>query len=198
MARGAELPAVDDGAPSALADAFRQYRESGLRLPPVPRDLADRLEKFDDWRWGSDDLNLDDRTALLDAARTPGGTHAVAFGHVGHGASSWFLCDWLLVDALAVYVRLPYGGIYNDPAEDVPAINAVTARLEELIPAAAAAREAGRFQGGHRLIVVVDEKINGFWEIAGGPGGARSARDPLADALAFLGEPVLTEPEEEE
>lgn len=194
MARDVATPADDDDEPSALEDAFARYQENGLRLPPVPRDLVDELDEFADWRWGNEDLNLEDRDGFVDAAHHPGGEREVAFGHVGHGVSSWWLCYRLQLDALAVYVRLAYGGVYEDADAVVPEINEVAARLEDLIPAAEAAKKAGRFRGGHRLIVVVDDKQRGFWEIAGGPDGPQRSRDPLGDAMAFLSQPVLNDP----
>jgi hypothetical protein len=196
MARDVTPPADDDDddEPSALEDAFVRYQENGLRLPPVPRDLVDELDEFADWRWGSEDLNLEDRDGFVEAAHQAGGEREVAFGHVGHGVSSWWLCYLLKLDALAVYVRLAYGGVYEDADEVVPEINEVTTRLEDLIPAAEAAKKAGRFSGGHRLVVVVDDKQPGFWEIAGGLDGPQPSRDPLGDAMAFLSQPVLNEP----
>jgi hypothetical protein len=194
MARDVVTPADDDDEPTALEDAFVRYQENGLRLPPVPRDLVDELDEFADWRWGSEDLNLEDRDGFVDAARQAGGERVVAFGHVGHGVSSWWLCYLLKLDALAVYVRLAYGGVYEDAAAVVPEINEVSAALEELIPAAEAAKKAGRFRGGHRLIVVVDDKQAGFWEVAGGPDGRQRSRDPLGDAMGFLSQPVLSDP----
>ena len=182
---------AEDAEPSALEEAFHRYQESGLRLPPVPRQLVDELDEFADWQWGSEDLALEDRDGFLDAARAPGGDSAVAFGHAGHGVSSWWLCYRLQLDAIAVYVRLVYGGVYEDTEANLPEINAVAAGLEPLIPAAEAAKAAGRFRGGHRLIVVIDEKQDSFWEIAGGPDAPHPAANPIAAAIAFLGQPVL-------
>lgn len=196
MAPDTANPADDEeDEPSVLEDAFLQYQENGLRLPPVPRNLVDELDEFADWRWGNEDFNLEDREGLIDAARQPGGEDEVAFGHVGHGVSSWWLCYRLKLDALAVYVRLAYGGAYEDAEAALPGINDVAASLEDLIPAAEAAKAAGRFRGGHRLVVVIDEKQRGFWEIAGLPDGPHKSRDPLEDAMAMLSQPALLDPE---
>ena len=186
----------DEDEPSALEDAFVRYQENGLRLPPVPRDLVDELDEFADWRWGSEDINLEDRESFLDAAHKPGGQAEIAFGHVGHGVSSWWLCYLLRTDALAVYLRLAYGGVYQDSEETTARANEAAAALEELIPAAAAAKAAGRLRGGHRLIVVDDDKQGGFWETAGDLAGPQPSDDPLGAAMAFLSEPVVDEPPE--
>ncbi len=195
-----DASAQDDGddEPSALEDAFVRYQENGLRLPPVPRELASELDEFADWHWGSEDLSLEDRDGFVDTARQPGGPVEIAFGHTGHGVNSWWLCCRLQTDALAVFVRLAYGGVYEDAAATLTALNDVAAELESLIPAADAAKRAGRLRGGHRLIVVADQMRRGFWEVAGGADGAQNSRDPLGDALAFLSTPVLNEPPPEE
>ncbi len=193
MADDATNPA-EDAEPSALEEAFHRYQENGLRLPPVPRMLVDELDEFADWHWGSEDLNLEDRDGFLDTARIPGGAAEIAFGHVGHGVTSWWLCYRLQLDAVAIYVRLVYGGVYEDTDANLPGINAIASRLEDLIPAAEAAKAAGRFRGGHRLIVVVDEKRDGFWEIAGGADGPKHDADPIGAAMGFLTQPALNDP----
>lgn len=176
---------------SVLEAAFLQYDENGLRLPPVPRELIPELDEFSEWTWGSEPLNLEDLNGFLEDVRQPGGDAEVAFGHVGHGVSSYWLCYRLKLDALAVFVRQGYGGTYNDNEAALPVINAVAAALESLIPAAEAAKKAGRFQTGHRLIVVVDELQSSFWEIAGSGGKQHASGDPIEDALDFLSQPVL-------
>ncbi len=198
MADAAPRPDDDEDEPSALEEAFQRYQENGLRLPPVPRELVDELDEFADWRWGSEDLNLENVDGFLEAARKPDGEPVVAFGHVGHGVSSWWLCYLLLRDSIAIYVRLAYGGAYEDTEANLPGINAVAAGIETLIPAADAAKAAGRFQGGHRLIVVLDEKRESFWEIAGGRDPAQVTDHPIDGAMGFLSQPALNEPPEPE
>jgi hypothetical protein len=192
-----DLDDEDDDEPTALEEACFAYQDAGLRLPPIPRQLVEELDEFADWRWGSDNINLEDREGLIEAARQPGGEDEVAFGHIGHGVSSWWLCYRLKLDALAVYVRLAFGGAYDDAEAALPRINDVAASLEELVPAAEAAKEAGRFRGGHRLIVVLDERErNGsYWEIAGAADGSHPSDDPIDDALAFLSKPALSDPD---
>lgn len=192
MATNTPAPANQDrGASEVLEEAFSQYQESGLRLPPVPRELIGALDEFSDWYWGSDTLDPMDVDGFLEAARQSGGEAEVAFGHAGHGVSSWWLCYRLKLDAVAVFIRQAYGGVYNDNAAVIPEINAANEALESLIPAAEAAKKAGRFQGGNRLIVVLDELGGNFWEIAGGDGKQHRAGDPIAAALKFLSQPVL-------
>src|SRR5262245_8932600 len=127
MAADTQTPADQDT--SVLEDAFLQYQENGLRLPPVPRELVPALDEFSDWYWGSDRLDLTDLPGFLQGAEQPGGEPEVAFGHVGHGVSSWWLCYRLKLDALAVFLRQSYGGVYADNAAAVPPINAVSEAL---------------------------------------------------------------------
>ncbi|MFO0901551.1 MAG: hypothetical protein U0939_01045 [Pirellulales bacterium] len=179
---------------SVLEAAFLKYQENGLRLPPVPRELIRELDEFSEWTWGSDPLNLQDLHGFLEESRAPGGPAEVAFGHVGHGVSSYCLCYRLKLNALAVFVRQAYGGAYDDDAAAVPLINDVAAQLESLIPAAEAAKKAGRYQAGHRLIVVLDELQESFWELAGSGLKPLASYSPIADAIDFLSRPVLLDP----
>jgi hypothetical protein len=186
-------PADDLG---VLEDAFVQYDEAGLRLPPVPRALVAELDEFDDWYWGSEQLDLTDVSGFWDAARQPGGESAVAFGHLGHGVSSWWLCYRLQLADLAVFIRQGYGGVYADAAADGPRVSAVYEQLESLIPAAEAAKKAGRFQGGHRLIVVHDELHGSSWEIAGAEGDLSQPHKtgrPITQAMDFLSQARVRE-----
>jgi hypothetical protein len=192
MALNETMPAEqEDDDFGVLGEAFSRFQEAGLRLPPVPRELIADLDEFSNWYWGSDELNLTDLPGFLDDARKPGGASEVAFGHTGHGVNSWWLCYRVKLDALAVFIRLSYGGVYTDNDAAAAHFNAVAETLESLIPAAEAAQKAGRFQTGHRLIVVLDDLGDSFWEIAGGDGKQHPSADPLADALTFLSQPVL-------
>jgi hypothetical protein len=190
MASDTTEPVRDKLAP-ALLDAFALYQKNGLRMPPVPRELATELRKLSEWRWGSDDIKLIDYAGFLAAAHTQGGAAAVAFGHVGHGVNSWWLCYRLTLDAIGVYFRTAYGGAYQDEEAAILRANTAAAVLEELIPAAAAAKAVGRLRGGHRLIVVDDEKRRRFWQIAGGADETHPSSDPLSDAMIYLSTPLI-------
>ena len=180
-----------------LEDAFIDYRDAGLRLPPVPLDLVADLDEYGDFFYGSEKLDLFDRQGFHDSAMAAGGDRQIAFGHVGHGVNSWFLCYRLQLDSLAVYTRLPFGGVYNDDEAALPGLNAVAAKLESLITAAEAAAAAGRLAPGHRLVVALDMVEGSGWEVAGRGDGWHESLSPLDDAMALLAAPALEEDEQQ-
>lgn len=177
----------DEDEPSVLEDAFMEYRDAGLRLPPVPRELVDELDEFADWRWGSDDLMLENRDDFLARAADPATEAEIGFGNVGHGVNSWYLVYRLIVPALGVFVRQSYGGAYGDPEADGAAANRSAEQLESLIVAAEAAKASGLIPEGGRLVVVLDGKGGSGWEVSGGAMAWRASATPIEDALGFCG-----------
>lgn len=177
----------DDDEPSVLEEAFMEYRDAGLRLPPVPRELVDELDEFADWRWGSDDLMLENRDDFLARAADPTTEPEIGFGNVGHGVNSWYLVYRLIVPALAVFLRHPYGGAYGDSEADAAAANNSAEQLESLVVAAEAAKASGLIPQGSRLVVVLDSKGGSGWEVSGGAREWRDTQTPIEDALGFCG-----------
>ncbi|MBV8912780.1 MAG: hypothetical protein JOZ05_07050 [Acetobacteraceae bacterium] len=186
----AEAAAWDDAAleDSALEEAFLTYRDAGLRMPPVPRELARALDELGDWHFATTAADLLDREDFLAAARTAETRPEVGFGQVGHGVASWYLCYRLILDPVAVFVRRRFGGISEDGDEGVrQTANDAAAQIEELIVLSEAARERGELPPGQRLIVVLDDRDGSFWQAGDGP--AQASEDALSEALADLRPP---------
>ncbi|MCM2369894.1 hypothetical protein [Aporhodopirellula aestuarii] len=178
---------------TVIEEAYLEYRDAGLRLPPIPKEFVETLDEFADWYWGTDEMSLDNVTAFLESAMQPGGESGLAFGITGHGINSLWLCYRLKLKTLAVYTRFAFGGAYQDNDAAIPRVNEATTLLEELIPAAQAANEAGRFRGGHRMVVIDDQLSERSWQIAGGPVDKNVTDNPIREALTYLGEAFLNE-----
>ncbi len=178
----------DDGGPeSFLEDAFLLYRDAGLRMPPVPRELAGSLDEQADWQYGTaPGTDLTDRAGFLTEAAAMGAGPFVAFGHVGHGQASWYLCYQLIRGPLAVFVRQRYGSPYEDDEISRLLVNSTTEQVEELVVAAEEARPSGRLGAGQRLVVIVDDADESGWEVIGGGPGWQASDTPVAAATAFL------------
>jgi len=170
----------------ALTRASLLYREAGLRLPPVPREFAERLQEQADWRFGTEPIELTDREGFLAAARDPATPAQIGFGHVGYGIASWWLCYRLIRDPLAVFQRHSYGGVYSDNEASGSFFNSTVERIEELIVLADAPRCAGRIAPGQRLVLAIDSLGGSGWEIAGEADGWRDSDQPIDDVMAFL------------
>jgi hypothetical protein len=173
--------------PGALEEAFQEYRDLGLRLPPVPRELVDELDEFAERHWGTEKTDLENDQDFLVRANDPAAEPMVGFGHVGHGVNSWWLCYQLILPSLAVYVRLSFGGAYGDVALETAVANKAAEQLESLIVGAEAAANAGLIPAGQRLLVLLDTKTANAWRITADATGWRETDSPIEDALAFCG-----------
>ena len=187
----AALPDDDDDEPaSALEEAFLLYRDAGLRLPAVPRELAEALEQQADWQYASEPAELTDRAGFLAEAAKPKAGPSVAFGHTGHGVASWYLCYRLIRGPLAVFLRQRFGGAYDDPEIGLAVANGTAMAVEELVVAADQARAAKRLGPRERLVVVVDDVDGSGWQVMGGAAADWHAdEEPIAAASAFLAAP---------
>jgi hypothetical protein len=179
-------------AADVLDEACFTYRNAGLRMPPVPRQFLPRLQEVAVGRFGTDEADLSDREGFLAQARRPDALHAVGFGHVAHGPTSWWLCYRLVIDPFAAFVRQSFGGAYDDPELSRELANVTAETIEELVMTAYIARRLGRIAPGQRLILVVDDRDGGGWEVTGGLQKWRASEMPLADVMEYLdgGEPA--------
>ena len=205
MSGQGEAPEVaeqaDNEAEAAQAAARAFYGTEQLRLPPLPRALAARLVQLDDAEWGiaadaptedgEDDpaapgRDLTDRSEFLDRATDPTTPDDIAFGYVGHGVSSWWMCYQLILGPLALFIRQSYGGPYRDSAAARQAINAAFVDAEVLIVKADAAAADGAIAPGQRLVVAVDDRDSSFWGLSDDPEHWQGSDDPIGAAEAFL------------
>lgn len=180
MTTPAPAPIDTADASTPLEIAFLLFRDEGLRLPPVPREMIDSLARLGPWRFGApaDDLpSLDDRAAWeqrLHAGTLPNHVH---FGHIGHGLSSWSLVYSLVLDSVAIYLRMPYGNAFGNAAAARVRVNAAVMTIEELVVLADDARDTGRLHHGERVVVIED---------ATAPGSGFAVGSPWNDAEAAL------------
>ena len=178
----------DDAPDAVLAAAFDDYAASGLRMPPVPRELVGDLEEQDEWLYGTEPLDLGDREAFLDAVRAIAPRPRVAFGHTGHGQASWYLGYQLIRGPLCVFVRQRYGTPFDDAELARTFVNNTVEGIEELVVRADEASAAGRLADGQRLVVVIDDLEPGGIEVIGGADGWQEDEFPLAAASRWLGD----------
>jgi hypothetical protein len=184
-----DLAAEPNGASGATAldEAQRRYREAGLHLPPVPRELAETLMQQGAWEFGTEPRDLTDRAGFLADAQRADAPPEIGFGHVGHGTVSWWLCYRLILDPLAVFLCQGFGGVYGDVTAQREIANRTLERLPELIVIAEAARTAGRLPAPERLVVVIDDRGGSGWCVNGGGPDWQDSDDALTAALDWLG-----------
>ncbi len=170
---------------AALERAFLTYRAQGLRTPAVPHGLVNRLTHRGADTYTTEVMDLDDAACVAALAAVAATPDQIGFGQIGHGVASWYFCLRLIVGSLAVYVRLNYGGAYGDAEAERAGINAILAQVEELVVAAAEARDSGRLADAERALVVFDVLDGSFWR-AGAGQPERVSDDPFTEALDWL------------
>jgi hypothetical protein len=179
-----DLPGDDPGM-EALGEALLTYRDAGLRLPPVPHPLVPRLRELADGIYASEPIDLADREGFLRDATQAATPERVGFGHLGHGVQSWWFCYQIITPALALFLRLDYGGVDSSDPGTLEIINRALLLAEELVVAADAAAARGALGGG-RALVVADSLGEAFIAL-GARAKPQESDDPLAEALARLG-----------
>jgi hypothetical protein len=127
------------------------------------------------------------------AAGNAGEDYAVV-GIDGYGVNSWAVHAYLVEASHAIFVQLPWGGIYRDLADDRKAIETSFAWAAGVAARARAARGEGRIPHGVRLLVLDSTFVRSAWGWVwpGKPFVAHDARgatlraevDAALDALA--------------
>jgi hypothetical protein len=155
----AELDAMDEPHGLALAEQLLfLFEEEGLPLPPLPEHLIPHLAVVRPWLFGSreDTPGAYDVEWLVREAIEGDPPEYVLFGHDGHGVNSVAMHYHLVSGHLALFVQIPWGGIYMDKAERNAAVAAAFAGAGRLIEAVQRA-ESGLATRGERLVVVASD-----------------------------------------
>ena len=158
-----------------------------LPFPPVPGHLEGLLRPagpawFATGPVASSPYGLED---LL--ARAQGGnTDWAVIGFDGHGVNSWAAHCYVVIRALALFVQLPWGGIYTNPArarQDIAAMFDWAARLQATLARAEAARHV---PPGLQLQVVASRFTPARWRWTGGERVGAAPWNPPAGMLATI------------
>ena len=181
-----------------LQQARALFAAEGLPFPELPSTLAGQLQPFGELLFGTRDLETG--TYSLDVFRDAVYEQPVAdyalLGFDGHGINSWALHYYLVQGPLALFVQLPWGGAYIDPAEAKQRIGDAFALAATLTAELAVAQSARALPSGVRLVVTESQfaesgcawlKAPGappaeFWQPPGSPlaQAVAAARDLIA------------------
>ena len=140
------------------------FEEAGLCAPPVPDSLAARFEQRDQWLFSSRDLGDQWIYAVepfVDEALSGGCEDYIAVGHAGHGINSYAIHYYLVYRQVALFSKLPWGGVYMGAreAEEVQHRFSDYARLIRAIDAL----PKGTIGPGRRLLVFDVPWIDQRW-----------------------------------
>jgi len=131
--------ASSSGRSAGIEQARRLFNEAGLLAPPVPDSLAGTFQERGPWTFASRDLGRHSLYAFrrfVNEGLNANCPEYIAVGHAGHGINSYAMHYFLVYGPVALFLQIPYGGAYMDPAEAVADVNerfGQCARLIEVI-----------------------------------------------------------------
>lgn len=182
----ANEPAGDGNLPAAQ-DLFAQEK---LPFPPVPAALAAALQQqgrgwFATRPVAATPYQFEHFLAEVEQAGAE--TDYAVVGFDGHGTNSWAVHFYLVVEGLALFVQLPWGGIYLEPEParaDVAAMFDWAAALQGRVRQAVS---AGKIPPGLRLEVAASRFAHAGWRwLAAGPDASATPWNPSAGMKAAL------------
>ncbi|MBL8259285.1 MAG: hypothetical protein JNM60_05710 [Candidatus Competibacteraceae bacterium] len=138
-----------------LQQARALFAAEGLPFPELPPALADRLQPFGELLFGTRDPETGPYAldVFRDAVYEQPVTDYALLGFDGHGINSWALHYYLVQGPLALFVQLPWGGAYSDPAEAKQRIGDAFALAATLSAELTAAQSARALPASVRLVV---------------------------------------------
>ncbi len=138
------------------AEAF--LRTEGLSLPALPPGLAAQLRERAPGLYSTRELaapaySLEAHVDGLLHSTHPGDYAVLAMD--GHGIQSWAFHYYLVHGPLALFVQLPWGGVYTDVADARAEIERVLAWARPLPQRLADLQQQGRLTPAQKLLVVL-------------------------------------------
>ncbi len=174
----------------APQQAQSSFEDNGLPWPPVLPALAERLAPRGGHLFATRELPAppyDIGHYVDEFIDTPSLAPYAVVGFDGHGTNSWAVHCYLVEDGLGLFIQLPWGGAYMDPAATRPPIEHLFDWSgQRLRPALQACRREGRIPPGWRLAVATPMDSDPVWAWVA-PGG----QGPLQWQPAATLEPAL-------
>lgn len=141
-------------------------RTMGLSLPALPVELAEKIRERATGIHSTRELpaspyRVEAYVAELLRAANPGDYALLAIA--GHGVQSWAFHYYLVSGPLALFVQLPWGGVYTDAATALPEIERVLAWARPLPQRLAELKKQGRLATGQKLVVVFSHFSKSRW-----------------------------------
>lgn len=148
-----------------------------LHIPPLPEHLAACLQRQGKTLFATKPLRATpyDLARFLEEVETDPETPAYAVvGFDGHGINSWAAHCYVVSDAIALFIQLPWGGAYLDPDLARAEIADMFDWAATLLPKVQSASEQQKIPNGLRLQVVASRfgRAGWRWLAAGADNGA--------------------------
>jgi hypothetical protein len=158
-----------------LLQAKAFLRTAGLSFPALPVELAEKIRERDTGIFATAELAhspylVEEYVAELLGSENPDDYAVVAID--GYGIQSWAFHYYLVSGPLALFVRLPWGGVYTDEEAARSEIERVLAWAQSLPQRLAALKEQGCLTPEQRLLVVLTRRSESRWAWIGQPEAA--------------------------
>lgn len=146
--------------------ARARFAEAGLPLPPVPDDLAPSLRMYSDWIFTtrSDvpapygfDWYVEE--CLAGEVTRP----YCVFGHDGHGLNSAAIHFYLVRGPLALFMQIPWGGVYTGTPVDAQQVRYHFEQAANLIATLDDAQSRGKLPLGEQFFVQIGAYTPARW-----------------------------------
>lgn len=166
-----------------LKDMKSTLRRERLPMPAVPPDLQHRVEKLQDWTWGTraPPFALYDIESYVAEAETGAVGDFFLLGQDGYGTNSWFLHCYISFGPVSVFIQAPWGGAYSDNRLAQDGVQRRFAVLERLLQAAEQALASGVSLPG-RLLVQQSSTLPPRWAWVV-PGAEVEWKEEFANAM---------------
>ncbi|MBK8964129.1 MAG: hypothetical protein IPM75_13880 [Candidatus Competibacteraceae bacterium] len=178
---------------SGLQPARALFAAEGLPFPELPPALAGQMQPFGELLFGTRDPETGPYAldVFRDAVYEQPVTDYALLGFDGHGINSWALHYYLVQGPLALFVQLPWGGAYIDPAAAKQRIGDAFALAATLTAELAVAQAARALPGGVRLVVTDSQFVEPGCAWLKAPGAPpvefwRPPDSPLTQAVAAV------------
>ena len=140
-----------------LEKARALFSTEGLPFPPLPAELASALREARPNVFATRPVEIPPYTLAaysLEVQTEPEVPSYALIGFDGHGINSWAVHYYLVDDALALFIQLPWGGAYVEPGEARSVIEAAFSWAETLQSKTSRAQRDGLIPAGSRLLVI--------------------------------------------
>ena len=146
-------------AEDTLKEMAELLEKAGLPMPPIPDELQSGIYPVRRWCYATRDIDPLDMYAFhpyLIEAITAQPEPYFAFSHAGHGMNSYAINYHVVIKGLALFVQVPWGGVYIKGERQAAIIEALFKRCAELLQVVSDGAKGQLFVAtselrGHRL-----------------------------------------------
>lgn len=152
--------------PTALANAKRLFKRTGLTFPSIPADLAPGFSKRSDWCFST--ISLKTSPSLFEDYLNRGIKKAirnyVVVAHAGHGINSYALHYYLVWKPLRLFLQVGWGGAYMNNGETTRKVNRWFSLAEKIVNATHEAKVLRRIHAADCFVVAASEFHGSYWQ----------------------------------